>query len=361
MEEKNHGPKRPRRPLMIGDLRAERPLLQGGMGVGISLSGLAGAVAAEGGVGMISTAQIGFRDPEFQKDPIETNLRCIGEELEKARRIAPQGIIGCNIMVATKRYEDYVKAAAAAGADLIVSGAGIPAELPGRVEGSSTKIAPVVSSYKAAVVVFKLWDKHYGKVPDLVIAEGPEAGGHLGFHEEELRDGAGEAFDGELKKILELAARYGEKYGREIPVAAAGGIFSRRDAAHYLDEVGVQAIQAATRFVTTKECDAPMAYKQAYLDAGKEDIVITKSPVGMPGRAIRNTFLRRMEKERQPITRCFSCLEGCTPAKAPYCITEALVNAAQGNLEEALIFCGAKAYMADKIETVRQVFEDLLA
>ncbi len=353
MKEKRNG-------FQIGGLSVSRPLIQGGMGVGISLSGLAGAVAAAGGVGMISTAQIGFREPEFEQAPIETNLRCIGRELEKARAIAPEGVIGCNIMVATKRYEDYVRAAVEAGADLIVSGAGIPEKLPALTKGSRTRIAPVVSSYKAAAVIFRLWDRHYGTAPDLVVAEGPEAGGHLGFRREQLAESGGEAFDEELKKILELAAGYGEKYGKKIPVAAAGGIGTRAEAAHYLDEVGVQAIQAATCFVTTEECDAPPAYKQAYLDAGPDDIVITKSPVGMPGRAIRNEFLQRIEKEKEPIERCFSCLEGCNPLKAPYCITKALVNAARGNMKDALIFCGAKAYRAHRISTVREVFEELL-
>ena len=134
-----------RKPLIIGNLKAERPLILGGMGVGISLSHLAGAVAKEGGIGMISTAQIGFREPDFERAPIETNLQCIGKELEKAREIAPKGIIGCNIMVATRRYGDYVRAAAKAGADLIASGAGLPANLPELVKGFRTKLAPIVS------------------------------------------------------------------------------------------------------------------------------------------------------------------------------------------------------------------------
>ncbi len=348
-----------RKPLIIGELRAERPLIQGGMGVGISLSRLAGAVAGEGGIGMISTAQIGFREPEFEREPIETNLRCIGKELEKARKIAPKGIIGCNIMVATRRYEDYVRAAAKAGADLIASGAGLPAKLPELTRGFRTKLAPIVSSVKAAAVICKLWDRHYQKAPDLVIVEGPEAGGHLGFEEETLSRLETLDYGKEIRGIMAQVRLYEEKYGKRIPVVAGGGIYTRKDADRYLEELGVDGIQVATRFVTTEECDAPMAYKQAYLDAQKEDIVITKSPVGMPGRAIRNRFLEEMKKARRPVEKCFQCLEKCNPKETPYCITEALVNAARGKIQDALLFCGAKAYLADRIETVHEVMADL--
>lgn len=349
-----------RKPLILGELRAERPLIQGGMGVGISLSHLAGAVAKEGGIGMISTAQIGFRDPEFELTPIETSLRCIGTELEKARKAAPNGIIGCNIMVATRRYEDYVRAAVRAGADLIASGAGLPSKLPEFTRGSRTKLAPIVSSVKAASVICKLWDRHYQTAPDLVIVEGPEAGGHLGFDEEALSHLETMDFGREIQGVMDCVRPYEEKYGKRIPVVAAGGIYSRKDADYYLNELGVDGIQVATRFVTTEECDAPMAYKQAYLDAKKEDIVITKSPVGMPGRAIRNRFLAEMERAKKPVKKCFQCLEKCNPRETPYCITEALVNAAKGKIQDALLFCGAKAYLADRIETVHEVMADLV-
>ena len=226
-----------RKPLIIGELRAERPLIQGGMGVGISLSRLAGAVAREGGIGMISTAQIGFREPEFERAPIDTNLRCIGKELEKARELAPRGVIGCNIMVATRRYEDYVRAAARAGADLIASGAGLPAKLPELTEGFRTKLAPIVSSLKAASVICKLWDRHYKTAPDLVIVEGPEAGGHLGFDEETLSRLETLDYGKEIRGIMAHVRRYEEKYGKRIPVVAAGGIYTMADADYYLEEL----------------------------------------------------------------------------------------------------------------------------
>ena len=284
--------------LKIGELTARIPVIQGGMGVGISLSGLAGSVAACGGVGVISTAQIGYRDPEFEKDPIKTNLRVIGEEIQKAREIAKGGILGVNIMVATKQYAEYVKAAVKAGIDLIISGAGLPMELPKLVAGSKTKIAPIVSTVKAARVICRFWDHHYQRMPDLVVIEGPKAGGHLGFSRKQLEEFTPVTYDQEIRGILAEVKKYADKYGKEIPVVVAGGIFTREDMLHAM-ELGADGVQMGTRFVTTYECDASQAYKQTYLRAKKEDIVIVDSPVGMPGRAIRNRFLEEKESRRE--------------------------------------------------------------
>lgn len=338
--------------LKIGNLIARIPLIQGGMGVGVSLSGLSGAVAAAGGIGVISTAQIGYRDPDFNKNPIECNLKAIGEEIKKARELAKGGIIGVNIMVATKRYEDYVKAAVKAGVDLIISGAGLPMTLPA-VSGD-VKIAPIVSSKKSLSVIAKYWLKKYDRKPDLVVIEGPMAGGHLGFSTEEIEAYTVEKtkdYDVEIREIIVLADEM------EVPVAVAGGVYDRADMEHYL-AMGAKAVQVATRFVTTKECDASDAYKQAYIDAKKEDIVIVKSPVGMPGRAIHNAFLDKVNAGERFMRGCRQCVSTCDPKTTPYCITEALVNAVKGNLDEGLIFCGSNAYRADKIETVADIMEE---
>ncbi|WP_434310006.1 NAD(P)H-dependent flavin oxidoreductase [Hominifimenecus sp. rT4P-3] len=344
-------------PLQIGDRMARLPLIQGGMGVGISLSGLSGAVAKEGGVGLISTAQIGWREPDFDQNPIAANLRALAKEFRKARRMAPEGILGFNIMVATKRYGEYVKAAAAAGADLIVSGAGLPVDLPKFAAGFSTKLAPIVSSSKAAALICKLWDRRYQTAPDLVVVEGPEAGGHLGFSEEEAKSLTKRAFEEEIKRIIETVRGYAGKYRKKIPVVVAGGIYGREDVRHALVDLGADGVQVGTRFVTTEECDAPDAYKKAYLQAKEEDIVITKSPVGMPGRAILNSFLKRSGKKKPAL--CHQCLEHCRPAEIPYCITDALVNAAKGRMDDALIFCGANAWRSKRMETVPEVMADL--
>jgi NAD(P)H-dependent flavin oxidoreductase YrpB (nitropropane dioxygenase family) len=338
--------------MKIGDLSLEIPVVQGGMGVGVSLSGLAGAVASCGGLGVISTAQIGFRDADFARHPIDSNLKAVGEEIRKARKIAGNsGVIGVNIMVVTRRYEDYVKAAVEAGADIIISGAGLPMELPALVEGSNTKIAPIVSGKRALMVIMRYWQKHYGRKPDMVVIEGPLAGGHLGFNREQIDTLTEESYDEEIKSILEITDAEG------IPTVVGGGVYTRHDMEHYMS-MGAAGVQMATRFVTTYECDAHMNYKQAYIDAKKEDIVIVSSPVGMPGRAIHNEFLDRVAKGERFMNGCRQCITTCNPATSPYCITEALINAVEGRCSEGLLFCGSNAYRADKLEKVSDIMEE---
>lgn len=372
------------KPLVIGDLKIEKPVIQGGMGVGISLHRLAGAVAKAGGMGIISTAQIGFREPDFKTNFVEANLRAIRNEFKKAREIAPEGAIGFNIMVATKHYDMWVKEAVKAGADAIISGAGLPVSLPEYAEAAyeemkamgkkflrRTKLAPIVSTAKAAMVICKMWDRKYHRVPDFVVVEGPLAGGHLGFSKEQLTQYGADsadvektydqaAYDEEVKAIMKVVKGYEEKYDTHIPVVTAGGIYTHEDVKHQF-ELGAEGVQVATRFVTTRECDAPDAYKQTYIEASKEDIVITQSPVGMPGRAILNPFLKKIkEGERSAIKSCFQCLEHCDIKTIPYCITRALVNAAEGDEDAALLFCGSNAFRSDRIETVEEVMNALL-
>ena len=266
--------------LVIGNKTARIPVIQGGMGVGVSLSGLAGAVAASGGVGVISAAQIGFEEPDFYTNCHEANLRALKKHIKKAKEQAKDGLVGVNIMVATKEYAAQVHAACEAGADLIISGAGLPAELPELVKGyeEQTKIAPIVSSVKSARVILKLWDRHHHRTADMVVIEGPKAGGHLGFSRDQLDTITTEEYDREIQEIIAVVKEYGEKYGCTIPVVAAGGIFDRQDILHAL-ELGADGVQMATRFVVTEECDASLAFKQAYLDADASSIEIIKSPV----------------------------------------------------------------------------------
>lgn len=345
------------RSLVIGDLTVKVPLIQGGMGVGISLSRLAGTVAAEGGIGIISTAQIGYREPDFDEHPIEANLRAIHTEVAKAREIAKGGAIGVNIMVATRDYDRYVEAAIDAGVDIIISGAGLPMKLPELAGDSRTKLAPIVSSVKSADVICKYWLKKYDRLPDLVVIEGPRAGGHLGFHYEQLQNIDDTAYDEEIKRIIALVNQYGADHGKTIPVAVAGGVYERKDMDHYMS-MGAAGVQVATRFVTTYECDASEAYKQTYIDAKEEDIIIVQSPVGMPGRAISNDFMKRAKQGRIPHGKCHTCISTCKPAETPYCITEALVNAAKGNVQDALLFCGSNAYRATKLEHVKDIMDE---
>ena len=347
--------------LKIGDKLTKVPLIQGGMGVGISLGRLAGSVAKEGGIGIISTAQIGYREPDFDRNPAAANLAAIEKEMRKAREISPDGIIGYNVMTALREHAAHVKAAVKAGADIIISGAGLPTDLPALTAGSRTKIAPIVSTDKSANVILKYWDRKYKRTADLVVIEGPEAGGHLGFKKEEVENYSQEIYAEEIRKIIGTVKAYSEKYGAEIPVVVAGGIYDSLDVKRTL-ALGADGVQVATRFVTTEECDADIRYKEAYINAAKEDIKIVKSPVGMPGRAIMNQLMARvMGGEKVPHTPCHGCLAKCDPADIPYCITDGLINAVKGNIENGLLFCGAKAYRAEKIETVKDVFQALFA
>ncbi len=348
------------KPVKIGNLTLKEPIIQGGMGIGVSLSSLAGAVAKEGGMGVISAAQPGFDREEWKANPLGANLKALGEHIKRAKEISNNGVIGVNIMRASCDYDKYVQCCVDNGADAIISGAGLPIELPKLLEGTSVKFAPIVSSLKAAKVLFTLWERRYKKVSDFVVIEGPKAGGHLGFTPEEAVSLTKETYDGEVKKIIDYVHSYGDKIGKFIPVFFAGGVFDRKDIDHYM-ALGADGVQMATRFVTTYECDAPMSFKEAYLNASKDDIVIVKSPVGMPGRAIRNPYVKLREKEREKITHCFRCLEKCDPATTPYCITMALIRAVRSNDEadNSLIFCGENAYRLNKLTTVKEIFDEI--
>ena len=341
----------------IGKKQVKVPIIQGGMGVGISLGGLAGAVAKEGGAGTISAAQIGFKEPDFYVNTVEANKRAIHKEMQKARAISPDGIVGVNLMVAMNDYEIYAREAIAAGADFIVSGAGLPVDLPAYTADSGIAIAPIVSTQKSAHVILKFWDKKYKKTADFIVIEGPMAGGHLGFHKDQLEEFTSDNYGEEVKRIITVVRNYEEKYKKKIPVILAGGIYNHADYDRAFS-LGADGVQIATRFVTTEECDADERYKQTYIQAKKEDIVIVESPVGMPGRAIQNSFLDKVKSERRiPPTKCLRCIHTCNPATTPYCITEALIHAAKGETDQALLFCGGNAYKAKKMETVKKVID----
>ena len=219
------------------------------------------------------------------------------------------------------------------------------------------KIAPIISSLKAFTVISRVWERKYSRYPDFVVVEGPKAGGHLGFSKEEVQQFTQEEYDKVIISIVEKAAEYSQKAGRKIPVIAAGGIFDGKDMEHALS-LGADGVQVGTRFVTTKECDADVRYKEAYLKAKKEDIILVDSPVGMPGRAIRNAFIERVKIKPEKITHCYQCIEGCKGKDIPYCITEALVHAALGDTEHALLFCGENAWKCSKIEEVREIMKE---
>ena len=345
--------------LKIGDLVAKVPIIQGGMGVGISLSKLASAVANEGGIGIISGVQIGFREADFEKNTEIANIRGLRKHIRKVRELSPNGIIGVNLMVAMNNYKDMVKAAVEEKIDLIISGAGLPKELPGLIKGSKTKIAPIVSSSKAARLICKLWDRKFNYTPDLVIVEGPDAGGHLGFSREELNTESKPKLEEIVSEVIEVLKPYEEKYNKKIPVIAAGGIFDGKDIARYL-KIGASGVQIGSRFVATEECDADKEFKKAYIQAGEKDIKIVQSPVGMPGRAIYNKLMQKVEDKRLPVKKCYNCLQPCEPKTTPYCISTALINAVKGNIDEGLIFASAYTHRIKNITTVKVLIKELI-
>lgn len=345
--------------LTIGSKQTSIPIIQGGMGVGVSLSNLASAVANEGGIGVISGVQIGFKEDDFDKNTNKANVRALKREIRKARELSPNGILGVNLMVAINNYNEMVLAAVEEGIDLIISGAGFPKELPALVKGTDVKIAPIVSSPKAAAVITKLWLRRYDYLPDLMIVEGPEAGGHLGFSLDELDGDNYPDLEKIVGGVIEVIRPFEENKGEKIPIIAAGGIFDGKDIAKFL-KLGASGVQMGTRFVATDECDASIEYKNAYINARKEDINYILSPVGMPGQAIINPFMKKVNLERQKITKCYNCLTPCNPKTTPYCISEALINSVNGDIDNGLIFIGKKGYKLEKITSVKSLIKELV-
>ena len=351
--------------LKIGDLTAKIPVVQGGMGVGISLAGLASAVANQGGIGVIAGAMIGMKEPDVAKDPLTANLRALRNEILKARELS-NGIIGVNLMVALTTFSQMVRTAIETKADIIFSGAGLPLDMPHHLlqvceekkEEFKTKLVPIVSSARAATVIAKKWASRFGYTPDAFVVEGPKAGGHLGFKAEELQD-PNHSLEVLVPQVVEAAKAMEDKCGRAVPVIAAGGVYSGADIMKFLD-LGASGVQMGTRFVATHECDADDRFKQSYLSARDEDITIIKSPVGMPGRALGNEFITASrEGKKKPFKCVFHCVHTCEQEKTPYCIAQALINAMRGNLERGFAFCGANVARVNKIISVHELMDSL--
>lgn len=346
--------------IKLGEKQSKYPIIQGGMGVGVSMHKLAGNVSKEGGIGIISTADIGYMEKDFNRSPMEANLRAIVKEIKLAREIAGEDkIIGVNIMVALKNYKEIVEECVKNKIDLIISGAGIPKELPEYVQGTKTKIAPIVSSLRCCQLIVKHWIKKYNYIPDMIVIEGPEAGGHLGFKREELEEENKPKLEDITKEIVEYIKEIEKEYNEKIPVISAGGIWDKKDIEKFL-KIGASGVQMATRFVATYECDASDEFKKAYVNAKKEDIKIIQSPVGMPGRAICNEFIKNTESKKCKIDKCYNCIKTCNVATTPYCITKALVNSVKGNMDNGLIFCGSNVDRVNKIVSVHELIQELV-
>ena len=347
-------------PLKIGKYTAQKPIIQGGMGVGISMSGLASAVANEGGVGVISTVAIGILSGERNFKKI--NRTALTKEIRQARK-RTKGILGCNIMVAISDYDEIMECAIDEGIDMLFLGAGLPMHFPKslppkRRREIDTAFVPIVSSAKATKLIFQYWERKFGTVPDGVVVEGPLAGGHLGFKRDQI-DSPNHTLEVIIPAVISVVRKYERQLDRNIPVIAAGGIYSGQDIRKFL-QFGAGGVQMGTRFVATHECDADIAFKQSYIAAREEDIAIIQSPVGLPGRAISNRFLEQVAAgETKPFQCPWKCLKTCDYKQASYCIASALKNAKNGNLENGFAFAGANAYRVNKIVSVKELMDSL--
>lgn len=342
----------------IGNIEIKLPIIQGGMGVGISLSGLASAVANEGGVGVISCAGLGLLYKKIKGSYAEKCIGGLKEEIHKARE-KTDGIIGVNIMVALSNYADMVRTAISEKIDVIFAGAGLPLDLPAYLTaGSQTKLVPIVSSSRAAKLICDKWKQNYNYLPDAIVVEGPKAGGHLGFKKEQINDQKF-ALEALIPEIVQVASSYAEY--KSIPVIAGGGVSTGEDISNLM-KLGASAVQMGSIFVTTEECDASDTFKQVYVKSNSEDVVIIESPVGMPGRAIAGEFIQRVKDGLTKPKNCpFHCIKTCDYTKSPYCIIKALYHASKGNMQKGYAFAGNNAFLSDKIRSVKEVIALLKA
>ncbi len=348
--------------LVIRDLVIKTPIIQGGMGVCISLSGLASAVANEGGLGVISAVGIGMTEPNYKKNFRESNKIALRKEIQKARGKS-NGAIGVNIMLAASDFDDLLKVALEEQIDVVIMSAGLPLKKPlsinnSLIEGTNTKFIPKVSSARAANVIFSFWHAKYKRVPDAIIIEGPLSGGHQGFSKVELENPT-LSLEQIVSKTKEVIEPYQAIYGYKIPIIAGGGIYDGQDMYKAISS-GADAVKLGTRFITTWECDASHKYKLCYLVCGKDDIAVIDSPVGLPARVIKNKFVKRILKgDVKPFDCPWKCLKTCNYKEVSFCIAKALFNSAIGNLSEGLAFAGMKAYKATRIISVKETINQI--
>ena len=340
--------------LKIGDLEIIPPIIQGGMGVRVSGSRLASAVANEGCAGIIASVGLGAYEDASASKFVQVNNDALRSEIRKARSLS-SGIIGVNVMVVLSNYEEMVKVCVEEKVDMLICGSGLPLDLPKQTAGSKIKLIPIVSSARAFNIIYRKWKQNYDKVPDAVVLEGPMAGGHLGFSYKELIDGTARTLEDLVKELVDYVSALDET----IPVIAAGGIFDGADISRFL-KLGASGVQMATRFVCTTECDVHDDFKQSYISATRDDIAIINSPVGLPGRVIRNDFTERaMKGETIPFKCPHHCLRSCNPRTAPYCIAKVLADASKGQLLNAFVFAGANAYRCTEIVSVKALVDQL--
>lgn len=355
--------------MRIGKYEIKHPIVQGGMGVGISWDQLAGNVSKEGGLGIISAVGTGYYRNKSEDVHIVTkkekpkdvanfyNKDALFEIFDNARKICGDAPLGCNILYAINDYGRVVRDACEAGADIIITGAGLPTNMPEFTEGyPDVALVPIVSSARALKLICKKWKK-YDKTPDAIIVEGPLSGGHQGFKYEDCFK---EEF--QLENIVPPVIEEAKKWG-DIPIIAAGGVWTKDDIDKFI-EMGCAGVQMATRFIGTYECDAHANLKNVVLNAKEDDIRLMKSPVGLPARGVKTNLQFSIENNTAPKVQCISncvapCNRGHEAKLVGYCIADRLGAAYNGDEDTGLFFTGSNGYKIDKIISVHELMEKL--
>ena len=345
-------------PLVIGDLKIDIPIIQGGMGVKVSTAALAGAVANCGGAGTIASVGLAYGTDEMTKTYTDFSNCALKKEIRQAKEIT-KGVVGVNIMVALSNYEEMVRTAVQEKVDFIASGAGLPLKLPEFTKGSSVKLIPIVSSARATEIIFKNWKTRYKRLPDAIIVEGPMAGGHLGFRMKDLKENKVDCLEKLVADILNVIETYRTEQDANIPLIAAGGIFDGKDVVKFL-KLGAKGVQLGTRFVATIECPVSDRFKRLYIAAGKEDVILIESPVGMPGRAIKTAFINKIKNGKKIPFKCsYKCLRCCDVKTVPYCMAQALCNATTGDFKNAVAFAGSNVARIKTLVSVKELIDNI--
>ncbi|MBL7197598.1 MAG: nitronate monooxygenase [Candidatus Omnitrophica bacterium] len=344
--------------LRIGNIVINPPIVQGGMGVRISKSSLASAVSNTGALGVIATVGLGD-EKESEEDYEKSSRGALSAEIREAKK-KTSGYLGVNIMYALSNFNSLVKTSVDENIDVIFSGAGLPLNLPSLVANTNIKIVPIVSSSRALNILCRVWGKRYNRLPDAVVLEGPMAGGHLGFSLSELENKEN-CLEELFYKVKDEINMIEKEANQKVPMIVAGGIFTGKDIAKFLS-MGADGVQIATRFICTHECDASEAYKKEIIKSKKEDIIVIKSPVGLPGRVIKNQFVEKILSGKKVRFKCpYKCLRSCDPDTVNYCIADALTNASRGNFKKGFAMCGENAYLVDKIVSVQELTDELVS
>ena len=354
--------------LVIGKYKIEKPIIQGGMGVGISWDKLAGNVSKEGGLGVLSSIGTGYYKNKkyvnklINNRPLDSINFCSRDAMiamiKDARELCGDAPLAVNVLYASNDYGRVVKDACDGGADIIITGAGLPTNMPSfTVDYPDVALIPIVSSARALKLICKKW-KRYNKLPDAVIVEGPLSGGHQGFgYDDCLKD------EFQLDIITPPVIEEAKKWGN-IPIIAAGGIWDKKDIQKFLD-MGCAGVQMATRFIGTYECDAHDNLKQIIIDCKKDDIELLKSPVGYPARGIRTKLLDDIDADVEPKIKCisnciFPCNRGEEAKKVKLCVADRLADAYEGKVDTGLFFTGSNGYKIDKLISVKELMDKLI-